>query len=244
MVEVFKNAEELSKRAAALFCQTAIDAVEKKGKFTVALTGGSSPVELYKLLTTLPYADQVQWDKTFVFWGDERWVPLTDEKSNAKMSYEALLDHVPIPKENIFPMWNNERPVDFAMKYEQQIKDHFGGKQPEFDLILLGMGDDGHTASLFPGTDVLNEQTSLVSAYYLPAQSMYRITLTAPCINLAKRIIFLIFGDKKANALHEVLEGMHDPKTYPSQFIKPSNGEVIWLVDEAAASRLGRVTTG
>jgi 6-phosphogluconolactonase len=238
MVQVLAKAEEISKKAAEIFLQSAIEAVEETGRFTVALTGGSSPAGLYKLLATSPYLEQVPWAKTYVFWGDERWVPLTNEQSNARMSFETLLNHVPVPKEQIFAMWADEKPEEFAFKYEQQLQKHFAGEKPRFDLILLGMGDDGHTASLFPGTKVLHEQERFVQAYYLEPQSMYRITLTAPCLNAAKQIVFLVFGEKKSNALHEVLEGVSNVEKYPSQLIKPENGQVTWLVDEAAAAKL------
>jgi 6-phosphogluconolactonase len=238
MIEVFENVEELTKKAAEIFLQTALDSVSNNGKFNVALTGGNSPEPLYKLLTQSPYYERMPWNKTYFFWGDERWVPLTDEKSNARMAFELLLNHVPAPKENIFPMWANQKPEEFAQHYEDQLKKHFGSDAPSFDLVLLGMGDDGHTASLFPGTEVLHEQTRLVQAYYLAPQSMYRITLTAPCINAAKKIVFLIFGDKKADALYEVHEGAHNPDKYPSQLIHPKNGEILWLVDKLAAKRL------
>jgi 6-phosphogluconolactonase len=238
MVQVFENAEELSKKAAEIFLHTAVDAVKENGRFTVALTGGSSPAGLYKLLAKQPFDEQVPWEKTYIFWVDERWVPLTDEKSNAKMTYETLLDFVPVPKEYIFPMWADEKPEEFAFEYEEQLLKHFGGEAPHFDLMLLGMGDDGHTASLFPGTAVLHEQKRFVQAYYLAPQSMYRITLTAPCINAAKKVLFLIFGEKKADALYEVLEGDINYERYPSQLIKPESGEVNWLVDRAAAMKL------
>lgn len=237
MVQVFEKSEELSREAAEIFLQAAIEAVKTNGRFTVALTGGTSPAPLYKLLAESPYNEQMPWADTYVFWGDERWVPLTDKASNAKMTFETLLDHVPVPKDHIFPMWSDEEPEAFATKYEELLSKHFDGS-PRFDLILLGMGDDGHTASLFPHTNVLMEEEKLVVAYYLVPQSMYRITLTAPCINAAKKIIFLVFGEKKAHALHEVLQGSFHPGTYPAQLIRPANGEAIWLVDKLAASAL------
>lgn len=240
MVEVFKNPDELSEKAAAIFCKTAQEAVRDNGRFSVALTGGTSPAKLYELLTRSPYKESIDWDRTYVFWGDERWVPLTDEKSNAKMAFETLLNHVPVPRNHIFPMWSEAKPEEFALKYEEQLRTCLG-ETPRLDLVLLGMGDDGHTASLFPGTDVLQERNRLVKAYYLSPLSMYRITLTAPCINAAKRIIFLVFGEKKAPALHEVLEGAYNPSEYPAQLIKPYSGEVLWLTDELAAQQLKAV---
>lgn len=241
MVRIFKDKNELSEAAAELFLNAALNAVKNKGRFTVALTGGSSPVLLHDLLSKEPYASQVPWDKTFVFWGDERFVPLTDERSNAKMAFETLLDKVPVPKNQVYPMWADGMDAEaFAAKYEQIIKDHFGNDPYEFDLILLGMGDDGHTASLFPGTEVLDEKEKIVAGYYLTPQSMYRITLTSPIINSAKQICFLTFGANKAKALYEVLEGERNSVQYPSQLIHATNGEVIWMVDEAAAALLKR----
>ncbi|AHM62834.1 6-phosphogluconolactonase [Flammeovirgaceae bacterium 311] len=238
-IRIFDNTLELSKTAAEQFIQAAREAVEARGKFTVALTGGSSPLHLYQLLAQSPYRERVPWSQTYVFWGDERWVPLTEDKSNAKMAFENLLDLVPIPKDQIFPMWGEQEPEEFALYYESLLHQHLDATDGSFDLILLGMGDDGHTASLFPGTDVLQEKSRWVQAYYLEPQKMYRITLTAPSINKASKIIFLTFGEKKADALYEVLKGEHNPQQYPSQLIDPPNGEVLWLVGKAAAQKLG-----
>jgi 6-phosphogluconolactonase len=236
---IFDSTLELSKAAAEEFIKAAREAVEARGQFTVALTGGSSPLHLYQLLAQSPYRERVPWSQTYVFWGDERWVPLTDEKSNAKMAFENLLDLVPIPKDQIFPMYGEQKPEEFALYYESLLHRHLDEASGSFDLILLGMGDDGHTASLFPGTAVLDEKSRWVQAYFLAPQEMYRITLTAPCINRARKIVFLTFGEKKADALYEVLQGEHNPQQYPSQLIKPKNGEVLWLIGKAAAQKLG-----
>ena len=238
MLHIFEDKATLSKAAADFFVKAAQEAVKTKGRFTLALTGGSSPVQLYSLLAQSPYIELVPWQHTFVFWGDERWVPLNDERSNAKMAFDTLLNQVPIPKEQVYPMWEeNTTPEAFAQKYELVLKKHFGSN-PEFDLILLGMGDDGHTASLFPKTEVLQEESQWVKAYYLEPQSMYRVTLTAPLINQAKEIGFLTFGENKAPALYEVLEGKRNIDKYPSQLIQPMHGEVHWFVDTKAASQL------
>ncbi|WP_276496257.1 6-phosphogluconolactonase [Pontibacter litorisediminis] len=245
MVTIFKDTSYLSQRAAELFVDAAQEAVQKNGRFVVALTGGSSPKQLYQLLSQEPYRDQVPWQQTYVFWGDERWVPLTDERSNAKMAKELLLNKVPVPQEQIFPMWEDMAPEAYAQKYEQLLKELFNDQAPAFDLILLGMGDDGHTASLFPHTEVLAEQEKWVAAYYLEPQSMHRITLTAPLINQAKRILFMTFGENKAKALYEVLEGERNPQEYPSQLIQPQPGsEIYWYVDDKAASRLEKYKLG
>jgi 6-phosphogluconolactonase len=238
MVRIFNDSNELSAAAAELFVQAAKEAITTKGSFTVALTGGSSPIKMHQLLATPAFSEQVDWANVYVFWGDERWVPMEDDRSNAKMAFETLLNFVDIPADQIYPMYDAVlKPEEFAVNYEQSIK-NIVGPNGEFDLILLGMGDDGHTASLFPGTDVLNEQDKWVAAYYLEAQDMYRITLTAPLINRAKQLVVMTFGEKKTHALHEVLEGEYNPKLYPSQLLKPVNGTLLFLTDEVAASQL------
>lgn len=240
MVQVFENLAKLSQAAADLFIQTARQSIAENGRFTVALTGGSSPTQLYKLLAQSPYLEQVNWEQIFVFWGDERWVPLDDDKSNAKMAFETLLNHVPIPEEQIFPMWaTGVEPADFALQYAHSIQQVLG-TSPQFDLILLGMGEDGHTASLFPGTPVLAEKSTGVVAYYLASQNMHRITLTAPIINQAKKIVVIAYGENKAHALYEVLKGEKNPTQYPAQLIQPESGEVIWLVDEGSSVLLSK----
>jgi 6-phosphogluconolactonase len=238
MIRIFKNSQEVTIAAAEIFVQAAEEAISARGRFTVALTGGSSPVELYKLLASPGYAERVDWKNVYVFWGDERWVSMDDEQSNAKMAFESLLNFVPIPTGQIFPMYDAVKtPEEFAVNYEQWIREEVG-EEGSFDLILLGMGDDGHTASLFPGTQVLAEENKWVVAYYLEQQSMYRITLTAPLINRAKKIAVITFGEKKYNALYEVLEGERNPEKYPSQLLNPQSGDLTFLVDEAAAAKL------
>ncbi|HEX8530283.1 MAG TPA: 6-phosphogluconolactonase, partial [Cytophagales bacterium] len=236
MIHVFKDAAEASQASADLLVQTAREAVARGGRFTVALTGGSSPVQLYQLLATPPYRDQVPWAQTFVFWGDERAVPHADERNNARMAFNLLLDHVPVPPAQIHRMSGELPPDESARRYEALLKAHFGDGPPQFDLILLGMGDDGHTASMFPGTEVVHERERWVKELYLASQNMYRITLTAPLINRAHRIVFQVFGAGKAATLKRVLEGPYQPDQLPSQLIKPSSGELHWFLDEAAGS--------
>ncbi|MFV5685966.1 6-phosphogluconolactonase [Flavobacterium sp. GB2R13] len=234
MISIFNNKEEIAPHVANIFIAAAQNAIQKRGRFLVALTGGSSPVSIYKLLATPQYKAKIDWDNVFVFWGDERWVALDDARSNAKMSYDYLLSHVGIPKKNVFPMYKEGfSPEEYALEYEKLIKS-LTGEDGEFDLILLGMGDDGHTASLFPGQAVLQENDKWVSAYYLESQSMYRITLTAPIINKAKEIVVVTFGENKAHALNEVLYGDYNPEKYPMQLIKPLDGKLSFLTDQAA----------
>jgi 6-phosphogluconolactonase len=238
MLKIFADLEELSQFAARQFSELAQEATDRNGRFSVALTGGSSPKRLHQLLATPPYRAQIPWQKVHIFWGDERYVPMTDDRSNAKMAFDALLHHVDIPENQIHVMTSHLPPETFASQYEQIIKDFFQGAPPIFDLILLGMGEDGHTASLFPETEVLQEKEKLVSSLYLPSQSMHRITMTAPLINQASQVIMLVFGKKKAKTLHQVLKGPYQPEHLPVQLIQPENGELTWLVDEEAASHL------
>ena len=237
MVSIFSSKEEITPYAANIFVAAAQNAIQKRGRFLVALTGGSSPISIYKLLATPQYKTKIDWENVFVFWGDERWVPLDDERSNAKMSSDYLLNHVGISKSNLFPMYKQGvSPEEYALKYEKLIKS-LTGEHGQFDLILLGMGDDGHTASLFPDEAVLHENNKWVSTYYLESQSMYRITLTAPFINRAKEIVVITFGESKAHALNEVLYGDYNPEKYPTQLIKPFDGKLLFLTDQAAINR-------
>ncbi len=242
MIHIFPGVEQINEPLAQFILSTAKDSVAKNGRFTIALTGGSSPKKLYELLTKDPYKDELPWKNTYVFWGDERWVPTDDDRYNAKMAYETLLNHVPVPKNQIYPMpySDTQPPAVIARQYQDLLHKHFGTNPPQFDLILLGMGDDGHTASLFPHTPVLNEQEQWVSDVYHTGQQMYRITLTAPFINQTKKVAFLLFGANKAQILHDVLEGNYQPEQLPTQLIKPVAGEVHWFLDEAAAAKLTR----
>lgn len=243
MIQIYNTIEIINSKAADIFVASAQKAILEKGHFTAVLTGGSSPAGIYRLLASDEYKNKIDWNNVFIFWGDERWVPLEDDLSNAKMSYNTLLSHVPIPESNVFPMYKEGvSPEDYAVTYEQSIRSILG-EDGKFDLILLGLGDDGHTASLFPGEAVLEEQTKWVAAYRLESQNMHRITLTAPLINRAEKIIVVAFGEKKAPALKEVLYGDYNPTTYPMQLIKPISGELLFLVDNSAAGLNGQSAT-
>ena len=230
---VFEDLDNLYKKAADSFVELSKKSIEKHDRFTVALSGGSSPKAIFKLLATQKYAEKIEWNKVYFFWVDERWVPLHDEKSNAKMTFETLLDQVPVSKDHIFPMYKDgTEPEKYAKEYEQAIKNVLGD-EGVFDFILLGMGDDGHTASLFPGESILNETEKWVDAYYLKPQEMYRITLTAPIINKAENILLVTFGESKKHALNEVLNGEYNPEMYPLQLINRKEGFHL-LTDEKA----------
>ncbi|PWN71912.1 6-phosphogluconolactonase [Chryseobacterium phosphatilyticum] len=234
-ITVFDDLEKLYKKAADTFVDLSKQSIQKHNQFTVALSGGSSPKAIFKLLATEEYSNKIEWSKVYFFWVDERWVSLNDDKSNAKMTFEALLDHVPVNKDHIFPMYQDgTEPEDYAREYEQKIKNILGN-DGIFDFILLGMGDDGHTASLFPGEDVVNEKEKWVSAYYLKPQEMFRITLTAPLINKAENILVVAFGESKKHALNEVLNGEYNPTLYPMQLIEKKEG-FQFFTDEKASS--------
>lgn len=240
-IQVVTNAEELSLKAAEEFVHRAEEAVQARGIFTIALAGGSTPKSLYTLLAsdTASFREQVPWNKVHFFWGDERHVPPDHPDSNYRMVQERLLSQVPVPPENVHRILTENPDVGKAAdEYEQVLRDFFElheGKWPRFDLVLLGMGPDGHTASLFPGTNAIHEQTHLVAAPWVEKQNTYRVTLTPPVLNNALCTIFLVSGAEKAEALRAVLEGNLEPDRFPAQIIRPKQGTLLWLVDQAAA---------
>jgi 6-phosphogluconolactonase len=231
-------AQEAAERCAGI----AAEALARAGRFHVALTGGSTPKRLYTLLATEPYRSRLPWAQTHVFWGDERCVPPDHPESNYRMAHEALLRHLPIPSEQIHRMRGEDPdPEQAAAEYEQCLRTVFApraGTLPRFDLVLLGMGADGHTASLFPHTGALREQQRWAVRNHVPQLQADRLTLTVPVINRGATILFLVAGTEKAVALRDVLEGPPDPERLPAQRIRPATGRLIWLVDRAAASRL------
>lgn len=229
---------DLAKQAAEWITDYAEQVLQQHGRFTIALSGGSTPKALHELLAQPPLRDRIDWSRVHVFWGDERYVPFEDEKNNARMAYDTLLNHVNVPASQIHVMKTDVPPDESMAEYEQTLHPYFDGQPHTFDLVLLGMGDDGHTLSLFPGTDVVHEEHTWTKAYFLTQQDMYRLTLTAPVVNKAATILFLVAGANKADALHEVLHGQYQPDTYPSQQIKPETGELRWFVDKAAAAKL------
>ena len=233
-----KSIEALPKTVADWLVGYADQVIQRQGRFTIALSGGSTPKALYQLLANQPYVDQIDWRKWHIFWGDERVVPFADERNNAHMAYETLLDHVPIPRDQIHVMRTDVEPEESAKEYEYLLKATFDDQINTFDLVLLGMGDDGHTLSLFPGTAVVQEQEAWVKGFRLESQDMYRITLTAPIANRAACVVFLLSGSSKAATLNHVLKDKLQPDTYPSQLINPARGKLIWFIDEEAGALL------
>lgn len=238
MIKVFKNADELSKTAAEIISEISIRSVEIKGSFSLVLSGGSSPKQTYKYLTHSTYKDKIPWDKTYLFWGDERFVPEDDPQNNYGSSKDILLRKIPISPSQVFPIPTKSEPSDSALQYENKIKEFFKNSTPSFDLILLGLGSNAHTASLFPNTEVLNDDIRLVKEVFVEEVKMYRITMTAQLINSAKNILFLVFGEDKAKAVSKVIEGYYDPQNFPAQLIKPVDGTIRWFLDKSAASKL------
>ncbi len=233
--------QDLFRAAAEEVIRSATDAIAQRGRFVIALAGGSTPRNLYTLIAANASAS-LPWDKMFFFWGDERHVPPDDADSNYRMVQETLLSKVAIPVTNIFrvPAENPEASAA-AEEYEQTLRKFFAlapGEFPIFDLILLGMGPDGHTASLFPETAALQEKSRLVVANWVEKLKSSRITFTLPVLNAARCVAFLVGGTDKAAALHEVLEGNAPGEKYPSKLVRPREGKLIWFVDRAAASEL------
>ena len=250
-VRVYQNAQELALKAARHFARLADQYVVGCGRFTVALSGGSTPKAMFSLLAADPFLDTVPWSSIYFFWGDERAVPPDHTDSNYGMANEALLSKVPVPRENIFRIPAEiESHNRAAQEYSATLRQFFvslsiGVKSktaplvnwPRFDLILLGMGGDGHTASLFPHTTALYE-SDIAVANYIEKLQAHRITLSAATINNARNVTFVVAGEDKAKALAGVLDGPYQPEVYPSQLIRLGNGTLLWIVDEAAASLL------
>ena len=241
--QVFTTPKEVSLATARLFASHVEQAVATRGVARVAISGGSTPKVMFELLAdpAKPFAETIPWDKLQLFWVDERCVPPDHPESNYRMTNEALLSKVGILPQNVFRMEGELDPEEAANRYEATIRNSMkleGAESPHFDLVLLGMGDDGHTASLFPHTAAINEMARLVVANHVPQKDTWRISLTWPVINTAAEVAFEIVGAGKAGILAQVLTGPRDPETLPSQLIRPSNGKLLFLLDEAAAARL------
>ena len=242
--QVSEDSTALSHAAARQFVKGARAAVEARGTARLAISGGSTPKATFKLLAdpAQPYRAQMPWERLEIYWVDERCVPPDHPDSNYRMTKENLLDHVPIPASQVHRMRGELPPEEAAAKYESELRNSFrleGAQSPVFDLLALGMGDDGHTASLFPHTGAIHEMMRLAVANHVPQQEhSWRITLTWPVIIEAREIFFLIGGKAKAEPLHKVLQGPYDPETFPSQLIQPRSGKLLMLLDRDAAALL------
>jgi 6-phosphogluconolactonase len=235
-LEILAGPADLANTAAELFVAKSTEAVAQRGFFTIALSGGSTPKLLYQFLAYKQFRPEIPWPMIHFFWTDERHVPPDDPDSNYRMAYELLLSRVPVAEHNVHRIKSeNPNAAEAAKEYEEEILTFVPGSPPQLDLILLGLGNDGHTASIFPGSDVLHESQRLVAASYVDKLKSYRITMTLPLINNAASIVFLVSGVEKAEIVKEVIQGT---KRYPAQEIRPTNGELVWLLDREAASKL------
>ena len=233
-VETYDSPQELAEAAARAFVEGAASAIAERGRFAVALAGGSTPKATYEVLAR-DHSGDVDWPNVHVFFGDERIVPPDHEDSNYRMAREALLDHVPVG--SVHRMRGELPPDEAAASYEAELEEFFEQTPPVLDLVMLGIGEDGHTASLFPGTAALGVTDRLAVANPVPKLDTTRLTLTGPALNAAREVRFLISGAGKAEALAEILEGDSGPREYPAKLVRPPGGP-IWMVDYAAAGAL------
>ncbi len=238
-IRVLESDQEVARAAANYFVDIALSSISALGRFSVVLSGGSTPRRTYELLASEEYRDLIPWQKVHIFFGDERCVPPSDPASNYRMADEALISLLPIPAENVHRIAGEGDAVSNASLYQSELQTFFDQAEwPRFDLMMLGMGDDGHTASLFPGTQALLERAAWVLANWVDKLNAYRITLTPPAINHAAKVLFLVTGAGKAKTLLQVLRGARDPMRLPAQLIRPKDGSVTWLVDKTAARDL------
>jgi 6-phosphogluconolactonase len=245
-VKTYRDPAALADAAARQVIAITKAAIAERGQATLALSGGSTPRLLYARLAQDDLATQLDWAAIHVFWGDERPVPPEHEDSNYRMAWEAWLSHVPIPAQNVHRMHGEMAPVAAAAEYEGMLRTYFAARirrgdalTAAFDLVLLGMGEDGHTASLFPGAEAIRETKRWVTAYQVDRLASWRISLTPAALNAARHILFLVSGASKAGRLQQVLYGTYQPDRLPAQIIRPMRGSLLWMVDEAAAGRDG-----
>lgn len=234
-----KDSHELSVKFADWLVEYVDEVLSKSDRFTMALSGGNTPKKLYQLLVTPAYIQRIDWSRIHFFWGDERFVPFEDERSNAKMAFDELLSKVPVQQSQIHIMQTGHvSPEESAAAYEKILRGYFGDNGPSFDLVILGLGNDAHTLSLFPGYDIVTEHEKWVGSIFLKEQDMYRITLTPVIVNRSAKVVFLVSGGDKAAAIYHVISSEHDPNLYPAQAIQPFSGQLLWFYDEAAAADL------
>jgi 6-phosphogluconolactonase len=235
---ICRDVDELNRKAVEQFIGLAGKSIEQSGRFAVALSGGSTPKALYSLLASPDYRERVDWSRVDLFWGDERCVPPDHMESNFRMVQEALLSKISLPPENVHRMPGEKAPQDAAADYENELRTFFRSAVnavPRFDLILLGLGEDGHTASLFPGSSALNEHNRLVATVYVQRLKAHRLTLTLSVINAAGQILFLVSGQSKAAVAKAILSSDSAAKDYPAARVKPIDGRLTWLMTQDAA---------
>jgi len=235
---IIQESQTWTQMAVSLFLEIATEAIERRGAVSVALSGGSTPEPIYRALSKDSVQKKIDWRKMHLFWGDERNVPPNHTDSNFHMVNQLLLKNIPIPADNVHRVLTELDVVAAAEAYEMELKRFFPGDWPRFDLVLLGMGADGHTASLFPYSDGLQVEDRWFISNFALNRKIWRLTLTKKAINAARNIIIMINGAEKASMVAEVLKGEDNPQEKPIQFIKPTDGQLIWLLDEQVASKL------
>ncbi|MDB5221911.1 MAG: 6-phosphogluconolactonase, eukaryotic type [Chitinophagaceae bacterium] len=234
-LHIYKDADETTFALADWITTLIRKTVEVKDRFTIALSGGETPKKLYQTLASDAYREKINWNRLHIFWGDERYVPFNDERNNAKMAYDNLLGKVNIPPEQVHKIWTDITPEESAKQYEKILHQYFDDRQTTFDLVLLGMGEDGHTLSLFPGSEILDDNNTWVNSV-LSKEKGERITLMPAVVNRSAAIVFLVTGKSKAKILQEVLQE-NKKENYPAQLIHPVNNELHWFVDEEAIKK-------
>jgi 6-phosphogluconolactonase len=237
-LHIYKDKDEMSHQLALWICEVISDSLKNQEFFSLVLSGGSTPKLLFEKLASPEFKDRINWKRIHIFWGDERAVPFSDERNNAKMAFDILIDHIEIPHDQVHIMRTDIEPNFAVDEYRKLLHTFFDNTTISFDLVLLGMGDDGHTLSLFPGSPIIEEHKHWVNAVYNKEQEMYRITLMPVIVNRASKIAFMVDGEKKATVLQQVLEGPYRPSELPAQIIHPSDGELHWFLDEAVAEKL------
>lgn len=237
-VHIHSTPDETLHSMARYFVAAAQRAVASRDQFVVVLSGGNSPKKLYELLASPAYRGQIAWEKTFFFFGDERYVPHTDPESNYLMAKTAFLDALSIPAAQVFAFDTTLEPIEAAQQYTQVIEHFFAPANPRFDLVLMGLGDDAHTASLFPGTPILQETAAIAKEVFVEEKQVYRLTMTAPLLNEGRAFAFLVHGKDKADAVQHVLSDERNVQKFPAQLIAPISGELHWFLDQEAAALL------
>ncbi len=236
-LHIYRDSQALARALAELFIATGRMAMAERGAFRVSLSGGNTPRAAYQLLGQEALRDELSWSDVFIYFGDERCVPPTDEQSNYRMAQHTFLDAVGIPHGNVHRIRGEAEPAQAANEYASILRSTLGNA-PQLDLMMLGLGPDGHTASLFPGTPPQTDDESLVRAVYAQSQMMWRVTMTPKVINLARTVVFAVGGGAKAQILAAVYQGPVDPIKYPAQIVHPVSGRLLWFVDELAAGML------
>ena len=235
-IQIFDTEEEVIESYAKFIVEKAKEALKERGRFTLVLSGGNSPKRVYELLATEKYNSAINWSQVDFFFGDERYVPFESERNNARMALNSLLRPLELAAERIHII-NTTLPVEEAARdYFSQIEGYFSNEKPVFDLVLLGLGSNAHTASLFPHTTVLHAKNPDVKPVFLKDEQVWRITLTAPLINAAHDVAFLTFGEDKSRAVWQIIKGEKDTESFPAQLIKPTSGTLHWFLDQEAAS--------